>query len=378
MVTTKSKETRIDIFDQLAPLDQEQLTFFQHAPSRLKAIIAIDNTTLGPAVGGLRMFPYQSEREAIKDVLRLARAMTYKAAIAGLNFGGGKAVIIGDPRRDKTEELFRAFGRFVHSLGGRYITSTDVGTTVDDLIIIRQETPFVTGLPVDMGGGGDTSVATANGVWRGMKVFAKEVFGTDSLSGLRIVVQGLGKVGHSLLPHLVEEGAKLFISDSDSERLKAVSKEFSATVIFPEAVYGVECDIFSPNAMGGVLNDETIPALRCPIVAGAANNQLAEPRHGYMLQKRNIWYAPDYVINSGGLINVCDELQGYCQPRAWRQIEKIAETLAHIIAFSKEKGVPTSEAADWLAQQRIKILREVQRIFLPSPLAHTAQSKVEA
>lgn len=375
MVTTKINEGKINIFDQLAPLDQEQLTFFQHAPSRLKAIVAIDNTILGPAVGGVRMFPYSSERDAIQDVLRLARAMTYKSAIAGLNFGGGKAVIIGDPRRDKSEELFRAFGRFVQSLGGRYITSTDVGTTVDDLIIIRQETPFVTGLPVDMGGGGDTSVATANGVWKGMKVFAKEVFGTDSLSGLRIVVQGLGKVGHSLLSHLVEEGAKLYISDTDSERLKAVSKEFSATVLLPEAVFGVECDIFSPNAMGGVLNDETIPALRCPIVAGAANNQLAEPKHGYMLQKRNIWYAPDYVINSGGLINVCDELQGYCQPRAWRQIEKIAVTLARIIALSKEKGLPTSEAADWIAQKRIKVMREVQRIYVPTPTAPTPQSK---
>ncbi len=375
MVTTKINEGKISIFDQLAPLDQEQLTFFQHAPSRLKAIVAIDNTTLGPAVGGVRMFPYPTEREAILDVLRLARAMTYKAAIAGLNFGGGKAVIIGDPRRDKSEELFRAFGRFVHSLGGRYITSTDVGITIDDLLIIHQETPFVTGLPVDLGGGGDTSLATATGVWKGMKVFAREVFGTDSLSGLRIVVQGVGKVGHSLLPHLVEEGAKIFITDSDEERLKAVSEEFPVTVLSPGAVFGAECDIFSPNAMGGVLNDETIPILRCPIVAGAANNQLAEPKHGYMLQKRNIWYAPDYVINSGGLINVCDELQGYSQPRAWRQIEKIAETLTRIIAFSKEKGVPTSEAADWMAQKRIKILREVQRIYVPIPQSPTSQSK---
>lgn len=366
MVTTQSDKKEMSLFEQLTPLDQEELVFFQHGASRLKAIVAIDNTNLGPAIGGMRMFPYASEREAIHDVLRLARAMTYKAAVAGLNFGGGKAVIIGDPRRDKSEELFRAFGRFVNSLGGRYITSTDMGTTVDDLIIVRQETPYVTGLPVDMGGGGDTSIATATGVWKGMKVFAKEVFGSDSLSGLRIVVQGVGKVGGGLLPHLVEEGAKIFISDTDRERLKKISLEYPSTVLLPEAVYGVECDIFSPNGMGGVLNDETIPLLRCPIVAGAANNQLAEPKHGYALHKRKIWYAPDYVINSGGLINVCDELQGYCQTRAWRQIDRIAQTLMQVIAISREKGVPTSEAADWLAQKRIKMIREVQRIYVPA------------
>lgn len=366
MVTTQSDKKEMSLFEQLTPLDQEEMVFFQHGASRLKAIVAIDNTNLGPAIGGMRMFPYASEREAIHDVLRLARAMTYKAAVAGLNFGGGKAVIIGDPRRDKSEELFRAFGRFVNSLGGRYITSTDMGTTVDDLIIVRQETPYVTGLPVDMGGGGDTSIATATGVWKGMKVFAKEVFGSDSLSGLRIVVQGVGKVGGGLLPHLVEEGAKIFISDTDRERLKKISLEYPSTVLLPEAVYGVECDIFSPNGMGGVLNDETIPLLRCPIVAGAANNQLAEPKHGYALHKRKIWYAPDYVINSGGLINVCDELQGYCQTRAWRQIDRIAQTLMQVIAISREKGVPTSEAADWLAQKRIKMIREVQRIYVPA------------
>lgn len=355
------------VFDQLTALDHEELVFFQHRPSRLKAIVAIDSTALGPAIGGTRMFPYATEAEAIRDVLRLARAMTYKAAIAGLEFGGGKAVIIGDPRRDKSEELFRAFGRFVHSLGGRYITSTDVGTTIDDLLIVREETPFVTGLPVDMGGGGDTSVATGVGVWKGMKVFAKEVFGADSLSGLRIVVQGVGKVGRNLLTHLVEEQARIFISDIDGEQLKKVSQEFPVSVVPPEAIFGVECDIFSPNAMGGILNDETIPLLRCPIVAGGANNQLAEPRHGYALHKRKIWYAPDYVLNAGGLINVCDEWKGYCQPRAWRQIEKIAETLAHIIALSKEKGIPTSEAADWLAQNRIKLVSEIHRIYVPDP-----------
>ncbi|MBI4289350.1 MAG: Glu/Leu/Phe/Val dehydrogenase [Chloroflexi bacterium] len=366
MVTTRSGKERAGVFDQLTSLDQEELVFFHHSPSRLKAIVAIDNTALGPALGGMRMFPYASEKEAIQDALRLARAMTYKAAVTGLNFGGGKAVIIGDPRTDKSEELFRAFGRFVHSLGGRYITSTDVGTTVEDLIIVRQETPYVTGLPVDMGGGGDTSIATATGVWKGMKVFAKEVFGKESLAGLRIVVQGVGKVGKSLLPHLVDEGAKIFISDRDRERLKRVSEEFPSTIISPDEAYSIACDIFSPNGLGGVLNDETIPLLRCPIVAGAANNQLAEPRHGYALHKRKIWYAPDYVINAGGLINVCDELQGYCQPRAWRQIDRIAETLAEIISISKEKGVPTSEAADWLAQKRIKMMREVQRIYVPA------------
>lgn len=370
MVSTVGSEAKIDVFDQVASLEQEQLVFFYHAPSRLRAIVAIDSTALGPAIGGARMFPYLCEGEAIRDVLRLARGMTYKAAMAGLNFGGGKAVIIRDPGRDKTEELFRAFGRFVHSLAGRYITATDVGTTMDDMVIVRQETPFVTGLPLEMGGGGDTSVPTARGVWKGMKVVAREVFGTDSLSGLRIMIQGVGKVGSNLLPHLLAEGAQVLVSDADAQRLKKISQEFPVTAIAPEAVYSVECDIFSPNALGGILNDDTIPVLRCAMVAGGANNQLAEPRHGHMLHQRRILYAPDYVINAGGLINVCDELQGYSQPRAWHKVDRIAQTLAQVIALSKERGVPTSEAADWLAEERIKLLGGIKHIYVPSfPLA---------
>lgn len=366
MVATVKPEAKLDIFSLIAALGEEQLVFFHHAPSRLRAIVAIDNTALGPALGGTRMYPYVNEAEAVRDVLRLARSMTYKAAMAGLNFGGGKAVIIGDPAYDKTEELLRAFGRFVHSLGGRYITATDVGTTMDDMIIVRQETPFVTGLPVDVGGGGDTSVPTARGVWKGMKIVAREAFGTDSLAGRRIMVQGVGKVGRNLLPYLVEEGAQIYISDTDPERLRKVSAEFPVMAVAPQAVYSVECDIFSPNALGGILNDETIPVLRCAAVAGGANNQLAEPRHGQMLHERGILYAPDYVINAGGLINVGDERQGYCQSRAWRQVDKIAETLFEVVALSRERGIPTAEAADWLAQQRIKLVGEIKHIYVPT------------
>ncbi len=367
MTTTVRSQERLEILEQIASFDQEQLVFFRHAPSRLRAIVAIDNTVLGPAIGGVRMFPYPNETEAVRDALRLARAMTYKAAMAGLNFGGGKAVIIGDPACDKTEELFRAFGRFIHSLGGRYITSADVGTTVEDLLIVRRETNHVIGLPLEMGGGGDTSVATARGVWKGMKVLAREAFGTDSLAGLRIMVQGAGKVGRNLLAHLLQEGARVYVSDVNGALLSKVSQESSVTVVDPGAVYSAECDIFSPNALGGILNDETVPLLRCCVIAGGANNQLAEPRHGRMLHDRGILYAPDYVINAGGLINICDELQGYCQPRAWHQVERIGDTLARILALSKERCMPTSEVADLIAQEQIKLLGGIQQIYVPSP-----------
>ncbi|MCS7170002.1 MAG: leucine dehydrogenase, partial [Candidatus Kapabacteria bacterium] len=296
------------IFERVAALGHEQVLFCSEPAVGLRAIIAVHDTTLGPALGGVRMWAYPTEEEALEDVLRLSRAMTYKAAVAGLNLGGGKAVIIGDPHTQKSEMLFRAFGRFVDALGGRYITAEDVGTTVADMEWIRMETRFVTGV---LEGSGDPSPFTAHGVFYGIKACAKVVWGSDSLANRTVAVQGAGNVAQNLVEHLVRDGARVFISDIYPEKAQRLCDEVGAIPVSAEEIYDVSCDIFSPNALGGVINEQTIPRLRCAVVAGAANNQLHdEYADAQRLHERGILYAPDYVINAGGLMNVAAELEG--------------------------------------------------------------------
>ncbi|MEW5932337.1 MAG: Glu/Leu/Phe/Val dehydrogenase dimerization domain-containing protein [Bacillota bacterium] len=354
----------MEVFSSMDQYDHEQVVFCYDEASGLKSIIAIHDTSLGPALGGCRMWPYRSEEEALWDVLRLSRGMTYKNAAMGLNLGGGKAVILGDPRRDKSEILLRAFGRFVHTLGGRYITAEDVGTTVQDMAVVRYETPYVAGL---LEKSGDPSPATAFGVWRGIKACARWVWGSESLRGRTVAVQGVGKVGSALARHLRDEGAHLVITDVDSERAQGVGRELGAEVVEPEAIYDVPCDIFSPCALGAVVNDDTLKRFRCKVIAGAANNQLAEPRHGHALEELGILYAPDFVINGGGVTNVADEFEegGYNRDRAFARIATIYDKLWRIFTVAREEKIPTFLAADRVAEERIAAIRRLHRIYLP-------------
>lgn len=354
------------IFEIMENFDYEQLVFCQDKASGLKAIICVHDTTLGPALGGTRMWNYQNEEEAIQDVLRLARGMTYKNAAAGLNIGGGKTVIIGDSKTQKSEELFRALGRYVQALGGRYITAEDVGTNVQDMDWVKLETEFVTGVSSSYGSSGDPSPMTARGVWRGMKAAAKEVFGTDDLANKSVAVQGLGHVGYYLVQHLAEEGAKLIVTDINPEAVAQVVNETGATAVKPEDIYSVDVDIFAPCALGAVINDDTIPKLRCQIIAGAANNVLAEERHGEIIHERGILYVPDYVINAGGVINVADELEGYNYERALKKVEGIYDNVAKVIAIAKREKIPTYRAADRLAEERIEKIGRVRSTYLRS------------
>jgi leucine dehydrogenase len=289
--------------------------------------------------------------------------MTYKAAVAGLDLGGGKAVIIGDQGKDKSEALFRAFGRFVNSLNGRYITAEDVGTTVEDMTYVHQETPHVVGLPTQEKGSGDPSPLTAFGVYRGMKACCQARFGSNSLAGLTIAIQGLGKVGTHLARRVLEEGASIVASEFDTRRARAVASELDLELVGLDEIYDVPCDIFAPCALGAVLNDETLPRLRCRIIAGAANNQLAEDRHGYELAERNILYAPDYVINAGGLINVTTELGAYDAQEAWHKTAAIYDTILKIVKLAGEEAIPTHLAAHRLAQARIELARQEQELL---------------
>lgn len=353
------------IFDYLEKYDYEQLVFCQDKNSGLKAIIAIHDTTLGPALGGTRMWTYASEEDAIIDALRLARGMTYKAAAAGLNLGGGKTVIIGDPRKHKSEELFRAFGRFIQGLNGRYITAEDVGTTVADMDMIHLETEFVTGVSPAFGSGGNPSPVTAYGVYKGMKASAVEAYGSDSLAGKVVAVQGVGNVAYSLCQYLHEEGAKLIVTDINKENVERAVRHFGATAVGIDEIYGVDCDIFSPCALGAVINDNTIPQLKAKVIAGSANNQLKEERHGDLIHEMGIVYAPDYVINAGGLINVGDELLGtYNKERAMKKVETIYDTILKIFEISKRDAIPAYQAADKLAEERIEKVRNSRSTFL--------------
>lgn len=350
------------MFDILAEQDHEQISFFYEKTVGLRAVIAIHNTILGPALGGVRMYPFATEEEAVKDVCRLARGMTYKAAVAGINLGGGKGVIIGDPKKEKSEALFRAFGRCVESLGGAYITAEDMGTSVSDMEWVRMETRHVTGVSRQLGGGGDPSVVTAFGVYMGMKACVQKVYGKGSLKGLRVAVQGIGHVGQYLCRHLAEEGAKLTVTDVEKERAEAVVRDFGAVYVEAEKIYDVAMDIFSPCAIGGIIKDETIQKLQCKIIAGAANNQLENGKvHGQMLFDRGILYAPDYVINAGGLINVANELQGYNREKALEDARKIAGYIAEVIRISEEERIPTNIASNRMAERRIEQIAAIKR-----------------
>lgn len=353
------------LFGTLAEVGHEQVIFCNDIATGLKAIIAIHNTTLGPALGGTRMWNYSNEQDALTDVLRLSRGMTFKAAISGVNLGGGKAVIIGDARTMKTEAFLRRFGKFVNSLNGKYITAEDVNMKTSDMEYINMETKFVTGLPESMGGGGDPSPVTAYGVYLGMKATAKKTFGSDSLEGKRIAVQGIGQVGYHLVELLVKENARVFIADLAEEKVKSVSRDLNVTGVELNDIFDLEMDIFAPCALGATLNDDTIPRLKCAMIAGAANNQLKdEIRNGYMLVDRNIAYAPDFLINAGGLINVYTEYQGnYNRKRVMEQTDKIYATCLQVLNKAQDEKVSPQEAAIQLAERRIKEIARLRGTF---------------
>ena len=360
----KEAKTGKSIFESMMENEHEQVIICSDPSSGLKAIIAIHNTILGPSLGGVRMWPYESEQAALKDVLRLSRGMTYKAAVAGLNLGGGKGVIIGDPKKDKKEAIFRAFGRYVEGLAGRYITAEDVGMGIREMEWIRMETKYVTGISMVHGGSGDPSPVTAMGVYMGMKATAKKVFGTDSLEKRKISIQGAGNVSSHLAMHLYKEGAKLFVTDIDEEKASRVARDTGALVVEPESIYDLDVDIFSPNALGGILNEDTVPRLKCAVVAGGANNQLEkESVHGPMLIERGILYAPDYVINAGGLINVSSELEGYNREYAHEQAARIYDTITRILDYSATHNVPTYVASNTIAEMRLKQIGRVKSIY---------------
>lgn len=355
----------MEIFKKMAEEGHEQIIFCQEKKSGLKAIIAIHNTILGPALGGCRMWNYENEDDAVIDAMRLSKGMTYKSGAAGTDFGGGKTVIIGDPQKDKNEALFRAIGRYIESLNGRYSTGTDVGTTYDDFVLVKRETDHVGALPEEYGGSGNSAVTTAYGVWKGMKACCKYRYGNDSLAGRTVAVQGVGKVGSLLVDYLVEEGAaKIYITDINEDYLQSVVSEHDVEVVEPDEIYGVECDIFSPNALGAVINDETIHQFKCDIIAGAANNVLAEPRHGDLLHEKGILYAPDYVINAGGLIQVADEFEpgGYRKDRTRKKADEIYNRLLEVFKLAEEKGIPTYKAADLMVEQRLEKIAAIKQI----------------
>lgn len=353
----------MNIFDYLKEYDYEQVVFCQDKHSGLKAIIGIHDTTLGPALGGTRIWDYKSEEEALIDVLRLSRGMTYKNAAAGLNLGGGKAVIIGDPDKIKSEELLRIFGKFVESLGGRYITAEDMNAGTKDMAYINEETDYVVGLE---GKSGNPSPVTAFGVFKGILAAVDEVYGTEDLKGKTVAVQGLGAVGYGVCEYLHKAGAKLFVTDIRKDSIERVVNDFGATSVEPDDVYSLDCDIFAPCAMGAIINDFTIDKLKCKIVAGCANNQLAEEKHGDMLMEKEILYVPDYVINSGGVINVYEELKGYNKERAMNRAAGIYDSVKKIIEISKRDNIPTYKAANRMAEDRIAAMGRVKGMYLKS------------
>jgi leucine dehydrogenase len=351
----------MQLFDTIANMGHEQLVICNDSSAGYRGIIAIHSTTLGPALGGTRFWQYANDEEAIVDALRLARGMTYKNAVAGLNLGGGKSVIIGNNKTADREMIFRAHGRFVESLGGRYITAEDVGTSTADMDFVHMETKNVSGLA---GRSGDPSPVTAHGVFRAIQASAKERWGSDDLSTRTVSVQGAGHVGYYLAKELHEAGAKLIVTDIDAERVKSVVSEFGARFVSPDEIYGVQADIFAPCALGAIINDKTIPQLKVEIVAGAANNVLLEAeRHGVALEEKGILYAPDYVANAGGVINVYSELAGWSSARAFRKADEIYDTILKVFAIAKSDKVPTYVAADRLAEQRIAAVAGMVRTW---------------
>ena len=338
------------VFDDASFRGHEQVVFCFDAAVGMRAVIAIHDTTLGPAVGGLRVWSYRSEAEAISDVLRLSRGMTYKAALAGLPFGGGKAVIMAD-REGRNPALFERFGDFVESLGGRYVTAEDVGTSPADLELVRRRTAHVVG--VAEGGAGDPSPATAWGVFHGLRAAVRHKLSRDDLKGLRVAVQGVGHVGSTLARHLIEAGCELIVADVDAGRARRAAVDCDARVVAVGDIHKVEADVFAPCALGGVLNDRTIPELKASIVTGSANNQLAEDRHGEELRDRGVLYAPDYAINAGGLINISHEGARYDKVAAFAHVARIYDTLLEIFRRADDQGLPTSAVADRFAEERL-------------------------
>ncbi len=352
------------IFDSIAHTGHEQVVFCQNKDAGLKAIIAIHNSVLGPALGGLRMWPYATEADALNDVLRLSRGMTYKAAVAGLNLGGGKAVIIGDPKKDKSEALFRAFGRFVNSLGGRYMTAEDVGIDVNDMEFVLKETDFVTGVHQVHGGSGDPSPFTAYGTLQGLLAALHHQFGHEDVSAHTFAVQGVGHVGMEFVKLLREQGAKVYVTDISPELVKRAEEQYGAIPVGLDEIYDTDADVYSPCALGGTVNEKTLPRLKCKIICGAANNQLATDAIGDEVQKRGILYAPDYAVNAGGLMNVSLEIDGYNRERAMRMMRTIYHNLARIFEISKNEGIPTYLAADRLAEDRIESIGKIKLPYM--------------
>jgi leucine dehydrogenase len=349
------------LFDTIAGMGHEQLVICNDTSAGYRGIIAIHSTTLGPALGGTRFWNYATDEEAIIDALRLARGMTYKNAVAGLNLGGGKSVIIGNNRTVDREMIFRAHGRFVESLGGRYITAEDVGTSTADMDFVHMETKNVSGLA---GRSGDPSPVTAHGVFRSIQASAKERWGSDDLSTRTVSLQGCGHVGYYLAKELHEAGAKLIVTDIDQERVKPVVNEFGARAVGPDEIYSVQADVFAPCALGAIINDKTIPQLKVEIVNGAANNVLLDAEtHGTALEERGILYAPDYVANAGGVINVYSELAGWDSARAFRKADEIYDTVLKVYKIAKDDKVPTYVAADRLAEQRIRAVGSMVRTW---------------
>ena len=354
-VINASELHKVDpVFGQMSFDNHEQIVFCNDKDTGLKAIIGIHNTVLGPALGGTRMWKYNNEWEALNDVLRLSRGMTYKSAITGLNLGGGKAVIIGDSKIDKTPEMILKFGEYVNSLSGKYITAEDVGTTTQDMDAIREVTKFVTGVSESKGGSGNPSPVTAYGVYMGMKAAAKYKFGTDKLEGKKILVQGIGHVGETLVDFLTKEGALVQITDINEARLDDVSKKYGTQIFMGADLYSADVDIYSPCALGATINDETINRLKAKVIAGAANNQLANDKiHGQILRDKGIAYAPDFLINAGGIINVYAEIVGYDKTEAMKRTENIYNTTLEIFGLADEKNITTQQAAMSIAQGRI-------------------------
>jgi valine dehydrogenase (NAD+) len=344
----------------------EQVVYCNDPATGLRAIIAIYSTALGPALGGTRFYPYASEDDALEDVLKLSRAMAYKAACAGLDLGGGKAVIIGDPATDKSEALLRSYGRFVQAVGGRYYTACDVGTYVEDMDVVARECSFVTGRSPAHGGAGDSSILTAYGVFQGMRAAAQVAWGSPTLRGRRIGIAGVGKVGHHLVEHLLDDGASIVVSDVSRDavdRVRVVHPEVDA--VDPEDLLAQPMDVYAPCALGGALSDETVPVLQAQIVCGAANNQLAHAGVEKLLEERSVLYAPDYVVNSGGLIQVADEIEGYSEARAKAKAAEIYDTTQRIFTLAAAEGVPPSVAADRLAERRMAQIGALRRVWLP-------------
>jgi leucine dehydrogenase len=358
-------------FETLYSMGHEQVVFFSDPSCNLKAIVAIHNTVLGPALGGTRMWPYASEEEALTDVLRLSRGMTYKASISGLDLGGGKAVIIGDPEKDKSEALFRSYGQFLQSLNGRYITAEDVNTTVEDMEHIFTETNNVAGVAQIHGGSGNPSPYTALGVFRGIEASCMKVYGDRGVKGKVVALQGAGQVGRNLGEILHNNGAKIIFTDINEKNIQLFKDLIpSAEFVKPEEIYDVDCDIYAPCALGATINDQTVERLKCKIVAGAANNQLKEDRHGEILMKRNILYAPDYLVNAGGVMNVSIEFEGWNDEKSTRMVNTIYDTTLRIFALSDKENIPVNEATDRLAEARIESIKKIKGHFVGTDVPH--------